>query len=106
MKRGRHNLVEIHAQTHGYQPTCLCLDLVGIPLFCFDTAKFCRTVNRWLSARFNVLSSLIVGLTAVTILITPGTNAAMAGFAMSFANTIAHELLFVVGPMVGHFGSS
>lgn len=54
------------------------------------------TVNRWLSARFNVTSSFVVGLTAVAILIAPGTTAAMAGFALAFANTITHDLLFVV----------
>ncbi|EIW71535.1 hypothetical protein TREMEDRAFT_42903 [Tremella mesenterica DSM 1558] len=54
------------------------------------------TVNRWLSARFNVLSSFVVGLTAVMVLVSPGTTAAMAGFALAFANTITHDLLFVV----------
>ncbi|ODO00841.1 ATP-binding cassette transporter [Cryptococcus wingfieldii CBS 7118] len=54
------------------------------------------TVNRWLSARFNLLSAVMVGLTAVAILIAPSVNAAMAGFALSFAGTICHDLLFVV----------
>ncbi|WWC73697.1 uncharacterized protein I206_107669 [Kwoniella pini CBS 10737] len=54
------------------------------------------TVNRWLSARFNLLSAIMVGLTAVAILIAPGVDAAMAGFALSFAGTICHDLLFVV----------
>lgn len=55
-----------------------------------------RTVNRWLSARFNLLSSVAVGVTAVTVLIAPGVTAAMAGFALAFANSISHSLLFVV----------
>ncbi|WWD04597.1 hypothetical protein V865_002668 [Kwoniella europaea PYCC6329] len=54
------------------------------------------TVNRWLSARFNLLSAVLVGLTAVAVLIAPGVDAAMAGFALSFAGTICHDLLFVV----------
>ncbi|WVF68276.1 hypothetical protein IAT40_003041 [Kwoniella sp. CBS 6097] len=54
------------------------------------------TVNRWLSARFNLLSALMVGFTAVAVLIAPGVDAAMAGFALSFAGTICHDLLFVV----------
>jgi ABC-type multidrug transport system fused ATPase/permease subunit len=53
-------------------------------------------VNRWLSARFNLLSSVVVGITAVTVLLAPGVTAAMAGFALAFANTISHNLLFVV----------
>lgn len=54
------------------------------------------TVNRWLSARFNILSSIIVGIVAVVILITPSVSASMAGFALAFAGTISHNLLFVV----------
>ncbi|OXG63652.1 ATP-binding cassette transporter [Cryptococcus neoformans CHC193] len=54
------------------------------------------TVNRWLSARFNLLSAVLVGLTAVAVLIAPNVDAAMAGFALAFAGTICHDLLFVV----------
>ena len=54
------------------------------------------SVNRWLSARFNLLSSLIVGVTAFVALVTPSVTAAQAGFALAFANTISHSLLFVV----------
>lgn len=54
------------------------------------------TVNRWLSARFNILSSIIVGIVAVMILLTPTVSASMAGFALAFAGTISHNLLFVV----------
>jgi ABC-type multidrug transport system fused ATPase/permease subunit len=35
-------------------------------------------------------------VTAVTVLIAPGVTAAMAGFALAFANSISHSLLFVV----------
>ncbi|KAK8849677.1 hypothetical protein IAR55_005012 [Kwoniella newhampshirensis] len=54
------------------------------------------TVNRWLSARFNLLGAFMVGLTAVAVLIAPGVDAAMAGFALSFAGTICHDMLFLV----------
>lgn len=47
-------------------------------------------------ARFNLLSAVLVGLTAVAVLIAPNVNAAMAGFALAFAGTVCHDLLFVV----------
>ena len=50
-------------------------------------------------ARFNLLSAVVVGLTAVTVLTAPGVTAAMAGFALAFANTISHDLLFVVSTL-------
>lgn len=53
------------------------------------------TVNRWLSARFNVLSSLLVGLTAGALLVR-GADSATAGFTLSFTASIMHDLLFVV----------
>ncbi|KAL7425146.1 hypothetical protein Q5752_000834 [Cryptotrichosporon argae] len=52
-------------------------------------------VNRWLSARFNLFSAGIVGCTAGAVLIAPGTTAAMAGFALSFASGVSHSILFV-----------
>jgi ABC-type multidrug transport system fused ATPase/permease subunit len=54
------------------------------------------TVNRWLSARYNVLSGILVGITACAILVAPGVDAGLAGFALAFASTILHDLLFVV----------
>ena len=54
------------------------------------------TVNRWLSARFNILSSFVIGVTACAILISPTVSAASAGFALAFAATLSHNLLFVV----------
>jgi hypothetical protein len=62
-------------------------------------------VNRWLSARFNLLSAVVVGITAVAVLIAPGVTAARAGFALSFAGTLSHDLLFVVGLLVAFFES-
>jgi preprotein translocase subunit SecD len=53
------------------------------------------TVSSWVTARFNILSSVIVGLTGVVVLITP-TPASLAGFALTFALSISNDLLFVV----------
>jgi ABC-type multidrug transport system fused ATPase/permease subunit len=53
------------------------------------------TLNRWISARFNLLSSAVVGITAVVCLVS-GVSAASAGFALSFAGTVSGDLLFVV----------
>ncbi|TDL21435.1 ATP-binding cassette transporter [Rickenella mellea] len=58
-------------------------------------------VNRWLSARFNLLSSAVVGVTGVVALMTPGIDAAQAGFALAFASTITIDLLFMVRRFVG-----
>ncbi|KAJ8520309.1 hypothetical protein ONZ45_g2846 [Pleurotus djamor] len=53
-------------------------------------------VNRWLSARFNLLSSAIIGVTAFVTLLTPRVDASLAGFALAFASTITNDLLFLV----------
>ncbi|TDL25136.1 multidrug resistance-associated ABC transporter [Rickenella mellea] len=58
-------------------------------------------VNRWLSARFNLLSSAVVGVTGVVALMTPGIDAAQAGFALAFTATITNDLLFMVRRFVG-----
>ena len=47
-------------------------------------------------ARFNILSAVVVGLTALTCLLSPGVDASMAGFALAFASSIQQGLLFVV----------
>ena len=47
-------------------------------------------------ARFNILSAFVVGLTALTCLLSPGVDASMAGFALAFASSIQQGLLFVV----------
>jgi len=59
------------------------------------------SVNRWLSARFNLLSSVVLGITGVTAMLTPGVDAALAGFALAFASTITGDLLFLVRRFVG-----
>ncbi|KAG9313459.1 hypothetical protein JVU11DRAFT_5783 [Chiua virens] len=53
-------------------------------------------VNRWLSMRFNLLSSLVVGITGAVAVFNPSISAALAGFALSFASSITHNLLFLV----------
>jgi ABC-type multidrug transport system fused ATPase/permease subunit len=47
-------------------------------------------------ARFNILSSFVVGVTGLICLLAPGVDAPMAGFALAFANNIQQSLLFVV----------
>ncbi|KAF8627345.1 hypothetical protein AX15_004416 [Amanita polypyramis BW_CC] len=58
-------------------------------------------VNRWLSIRFNLLSTGIVGAIALVSLISPSISASFAGFALAFASTITHDLLFMVRRFVG-----
>src|ERR1700753_412351 len=55
-------------------------------------------VNRWLSARFNLLSSAVVGVTAVVVLANGSIDASFAGFALAFASTVTGELLYVRTP--------
>lgn len=42
--------------------------------------------------RFNLLSSLVVGLTGVVAVFYPSISAALAGFALSFASSITHNV--------------
>ncbi|CAL1699089.1 unnamed protein product [Somion occarium] len=58
-------------------------------------------VNRWLSARFNLLSAAVVGLAGFVTVLTPGISASTAGFALTFASTITNDLLFMVRRFVG-----
>ncbi|KAF7325781.1 Multidrug resistance-associated ABC transporter protein [Mycena kentingensis (nom. inval.)] len=58
-------------------------------------------VNRWLSIRFNILSSIIMGAIAAVAVINGGISAALAGFALAFANTVTNDLLFLVRRFVG-----
>jgi hypothetical protein len=53
-------------------------------------------VNRWLEVRFNLLSAGIVGATGLACLLTPSISPSMTGFALAFASTITHDLLFMV----------
>ncbi|KAJ6495416.1 P-loop containing nucleoside triphosphate hydrolase protein [Mycena sanguinolenta] len=58
-------------------------------------------VNRWLSIRFNILSSVIMGAIAVVSVLNGSISAALAGFSLAFANTITGDLLFLVRRFVG-----
>ncbi|KAF7360576.1 Multidrug resistance-associated ABC transporter protein [Mycena venus] len=58
-------------------------------------------VNRWLSIRFNILSSVIMGAIALVSVLNGNISAALAGFALAFANTITGDLLFLVRRFVG-----
>ena len=58
------------------------------------------TVNRWISSRFNVLSSFVIGCVAF-IAVFSFMDAAIAGFALAFASTITNDLLFMVRRFVG-----
>ncbi|KAF5389660.1 hypothetical protein D9757_004116 [Collybiopsis confluens] len=58
-------------------------------------------VNRWLSIRFNLLSSAVVGVIACIAVMNPLISASLAGFSIAFANTITNDLLFLVRRFVG-----
>lgn len=61
----------------------------NIILVCFMTLY---AVNRWLSVRFNLLSAVIVGLTAIVTILTSTIDAALAGFILAFATTITTDV--------------
>ena len=48
-------------------------------------------VNRWLSVRFNLYSSGIIGLAAFGTILTPTIDAALAGFILAFASTVTMD---------------
>lgn len=58
-------------------------------------------VNRWLSTRFNLLSCALIGLTGFVAVLSPSISAALAGFALTFASNVTHNLLFLVRRFVG-----
>ena len=49
-------------------------------------------VNQWISTRFNLLSSGLIGLTGVVALLNPRVNASLAGFTLAFASTVTHDV--------------
>ncbi|KAJ7131700.1 multidrug resistance-associated ABC transporter [Mycena crocata] len=57
--------------------------------------------NRWLSIRFNILSTVIMGAIALLAVLNGNISASLAGFALAFANTITGDLLFLVRRFVG-----
>jgi len=50
------------------------------------------SVNRWLSVRFNLFSSCIIGLAAFVTILTPTIDAALAGFILAFASTVTTDV--------------
>lgn len=50
------------------------------------------SVNRWVSTRFNLLSSGIIGVTAVISLLNPNISASLAGFALAFASSVTGDV--------------
>ncbi|KAH9916981.1 multidrug resistance-associated ABC transporter [Epithele typhae] len=55
------------------------------------------SINRWLSARFNLLSSAVIGTTAFVCVLTPGIDASLAGFALAFASSLLGDVRRFVG---------
>lgn len=51
-------------------------------------------MNRWISVRFNLTSSAIVGVTGVVVLLTPGIDAPLAGFALAFVSTVTNDVRY------------
>lgn len=49
-------------------------------------------VNRWVSTRFNLLSSAMIGITAVVALLNPRVDASLAGFTLAFASTVTNDV--------------
>ncbi|PIL23137.1 ATP-binding cassette transporter [Ganoderma sinense ZZ0214-1] len=58
-------------------------------------------VNRWLSVRFLLLSSVVVALTALVSVMSPSIDASLAGFALAFASSLLGDLLWMVRRFVG-----
>ncbi|KAH7105025.1 multidrug resistance-associated ABC transporter [Auriculariales sp. MPI-PUGE-AT-0066] len=54
------------------------------------------SVNRWLSVRFNMLASSVIGAVGVICLLSPSIDAALAGFALAFASKIIDDLLGIL----------
>jgi hypothetical protein len=48
--------------------------------------------NRWLSVRFNLISSCIIGVTGFVAVASPTISASLAGFALAFASTITNDV--------------
>ncbi|KAJ7126325.1 P-loop containing nucleoside triphosphate hydrolase protein [Mycena epipterygia] len=69
-------------------------------LRCVDTNSnpyyWLWVVNRWLSIRFNMLSSIIMGAISLVAVLNGSISASLAGFALAFANTITGDLRFLV----------
>ena len=52
-------------------------------------------VNRWVSTRINLLSSMIVAVTAVIALVSPDIDASLAGYTLAFATTVTSDVSYL-----------
>lgn len=69
------------------------VNLFSIPIvFLTVCFAFRWGVNRWLSVRFNLTSAAVVGITGVVVLLTPGIDAALAGFALAFVSNVTGDV--------------
>jgi hypothetical protein len=57
------------------------------------------SVNRWLSVRFNLISSGVIGITGFVAVASPTISASLAGFALAFASTITYEVCHHLLPL-------
>lgn len=56
--------------------------------------------NRWLSIRFDLLSSAVIGLTAFVAVLSPSISAALAGFALAFASSMTHNVCLTLSRFI------
>ena len=62
------------------------------PDFCCAALIWLLSVNRWLSVRFNLLSSAVIGVIALVCVLSPSVSASLAGFALAFAATFTNDV--------------
>ncbi|KIP06804.1 hypothetical protein PHLGIDRAFT_106557 [Phlebiopsis gigantea 11061_1 CR5-6] len=72
-----------------------CVDTNTVPYY------WLWSVSRWVSVRFNLLSSAAVGVVAVTVVSNASISASTAGFALAFATSLTDDLLSLVQQFVG-----
>ena len=58
----------------------------------YKGSSFLVSVNRWLSVRFNLLSSAVIGLTALVSVLSPQMTASLAGLTLAFAATFTNDV--------------
>lgn len=54
--------------------------------------KLFKSVNRWLSIRFNLISCCIIAIVGFVAVLSPAISASLAGFALAFASTITMDV--------------
>ncbi|KAH7104982.1 multidrug resistance-associated ABC transporter [Auriculariales sp. MPI-PUGE-AT-0066] len=54
------------------------------------------SINRWLATRFNMVSSVVVGIAGAIILLNPSIDASLAGFALAFATSLTNDVMGLV----------